>query len=268
MSETQIRVVVVGARGRMGAALCRLVAADARFALAAVTEQAANVAAVSSLGAPAFASLAEALSAAPADVVIDFSSPAASVEHARVCAARHVALVVGTTGMNAEQHASVAAAGQQVPLVLAANMSVGVTVMAEVAAHLGKTLGAGWDVEIVETHHKLKKDAPSGTALALFDAVAGATGRTRKDLRATRDGVIGERTATEIGVQALRGGDVVGEHTVFFFGEGERLELTHRASSRDQFARGALTAAAWLVGKPHATYSMRDVLGLGVGRSA
>ena len=142
------------------------------------------------------------------------------------------------------------------------NMSVGVNVMFKVAAQLARVLGESFDVEIVEAHHKVKKDAPSGTALRLAEDVAKALGRDASSFRMARQGQVGERTAEEIGIQTLRGGDVVGEHTVFFFGDGERLELTHRASSRDQFAQGALRAAAWVAGKPPGRYDMADVLDL------
>jgi len=146
-------------------------------------------------------------------------------------------------------------------MVVAPNMSVGVNVVIGIAAELARKLGPDFDVEILEAHHHKKKDSPSGTALKLAQEIAQATGRTGESFKTAREGQVGERPRGEIGIQALRGGDVVGEHTVFFFGEGERVELSHRATSREHFARGALRAAAWLHGKAPGLYDMRHVLG-------
>jgi len=151
---------------------------------------------------------------------------------------------------------------QKIPVVMAPNMSVGVNLMIQTAAHLARVLGDDFDVEVLETHHRLKKDAPSGTAMRLAEVLAQALSRDASNFRMERHGVIGERPAKEIGVQTLRGGDVVGEHTVFFFGEGERIELTHRAGNRDQFARGAVRAARWVTSQPPGLYDMGSVLGL------
>lgn len=246
MSEG-LRTVVTGTSGRMGSLITRLVRDTAGFMLAGAIDQ-------------PVASLEAAL--ANAQVVIDFTTPEASVGHARLCAAAGVPLVVGSTGFNAESKAQMAEAAKKIPLVLSPNMSVGVNLVIELASVLAKRLGDGFDVEIVETHHRMKKDAPSGTAVRLADELAKALGRTQDDIRTSRVGQIGERPAKEIGVQTLRGGDVVGEHTVFFFGDGERVELTHRATSREQFARGALRAAKWVVGKPAGLYDMTHVLGV------
>ncbi len=183
-----------------------------------------------------------------------------------MCAARGIAAVIGSTGFTAEARARVAAAARKVPVVLSPNMSVGVNVLFALVEQAARALGDAYDVEIVEMHHKGKKDAPSGTAVRLAEVAAAALGRDPgKDLAYARHGMIGERPPRQIGVQALRGGDVVGDHTVFFAGLGERLELTHRAASREQFARGALRAAAWVVGRPPGLYDMRHVLGLGGG---
>jgi len=194
-------------------------------------------------------------------VVIDFTAPAASVAHARLCAERQVPLVIGTTGLEEEAREAVAQAARQTAVVLAPNTSVGVNVVFQMAAELARSLGEGYDVDILEAHHRMKKDAPSGTALKLAEVVAWALGRDATDFTLSRHGQLGARPPREIGVQTLRGGDVVGEHTVYFFGDGERVELTHRATSRDQFARGAVRAAQWLVGRPPGLYDMRDVLG-------
>jgi 4-hydroxy-tetrahydrodipicolinate reductase len=199
---------------------------------------------------------------AGADVVVDFTAPAASVQHARACAERGVGLVVGTTGLSPEQKSELGAAAKRIPLLFAPNMSVGVNVLFRLVGEAARALGNAYEVEIVEMHHRMKRDAPSGTALRLAEVVAGALGL---DARASsvyqRQGDTGARRAGTIGVQALRGGDVVGDHTVYFLADGERLELTHRATSRDNFARGAVRAARFIAGKAPGLYDMQDVLG-------
>lgn len=269
-----IRTVITGAAGRMGSTLVRLVKDTPGFELAGATgrpgssaigQDAGAVARVGSLGVPVVDDLAKALDAG-AQAVIDFTGAEASVAHAKLCAERGVALVVGSTGFKPEATAAVAAVAKSIPVVMAPNMSVGVNVMIQVAGQLARVLGEGFDVEVLEAHHRLKKDAPSGTALRLAEELATALGRDAdKDLTYARHGLIGARPGKEIGVQTLRGGDVVGEHTVYYFGEGERIELTHRATSRDQFGRGALRAAAWAVGRPAGLYDMADVLGFQKG---
>jgi 4-hydroxy-tetrahydrodipicolinate reductase len=266
-----IRVVVTGACGRMGRHIIRMVHAEGGFVLAGATERpgvappgldAAAAAGLAPAGVPVATDLAGAL-ARGADVVVDFTSFEASAAHAETCAERGVALVIGSTGFTAPARARVEAAARKVPVVLSPNMSVGVNVLFALVGEAARTLGDAYDVEILEMHHKKKKDAPSGTAMRLAEVAAAALRRDpSKDLAFARHGMIGERPPREIGVQTLRGGDVVGEHTVYFVGEGERLELTHRATSRDQFARGAVRAARWLVGKPAGLYDMADVLGL------
>ncbi len=264
------RVVVTGAAGRMGTQIVRLVRATDGMSLggaverpgSAVGQDAGTLAFTGPAGVLVVDDLAKAL--AGADVVIDFTTHEASARHAEACAERGVPLVIGSTGFTPEAKARVAAAAKRIPIVLAPNMSVGVTVLFELVRQAAKVLGDGYDVEIVELHHKKKRDAPSGTAVRLGEVAAEALGRDPKDtLTFSRHGIIGERPPREIGMQTLRGGDVVGEHTVFFCGEGERLELTHRAASREQFARGAVRAAQWIVGKPAGLYDMADVLGLG-----
>ena len=174
--------------------------------------------------------------------------------------------MVGTTGVHDAGKRALAEAAKRVPIVFAPNTSVGVTALLSLVANAARLLGPGYDIEIVETHHRHKRDAPSGTALRLGQALAEATGRALdRDGRFTRHGDVGPRTAAEIGIQTLRGGDVIGDHTVFFLGEGERIEITHRATSRDTFARGAVRAALWLRGRAPGLYDMRDVLGLPTG---
>jgi 4-hydroxy-tetrahydrodipicolinate reductase len=255
----------------MGSTLLRLARSTPGFTVVGVTARKGSAAVGQEAGIAAHLSepvgltvvdeLGQALDAG-AQVVIDFTSAEASVEHARLCASRGVPMVIGSTGFSPDTRSEVASAAMSIPVVLAPNTSVGVNVVIQVAAQLARVLGEGFDVEVVETHHKMKKDAPSGTALRLAEVLAQALGRTGDDLVFARKGWVGPRTPNEIGVQALRGGDVVGEHTVFFFGEGERVELTHRATSRDQFAKGALRAANWVVAQPPGIYDMADVLGL------
>ncbi len=265
------RVVVTGASGRMGGHIIRALHADG-LALVGATERpgfaagldAGAAAGLPPLGVPVQGELSRALQAG-ADVVVDFTSFEASAAHAAVCAEAGVALVIGSTGFTPEARARVEAAARRVPIVLSPNMSVGVNVLFAMVRRAALALGDAYDVEIVELHHKKKKDAPSGTAMRLAEVAAEALGRDpARDLNFGRHGLVGERPAREIGVQTLRGGDVVGEHTVYFVGEGERLELTHRATSRDQFARGAVRAARWVVGRAPGLYDMADVLGLGV----
>jgi 4-hydroxy-tetrahydrodipicolinate reductase len=256
------KIIVTGATGRMGSTLARRVSEAADLELVAVTSRTAQVPEAG--GCPVFVSLENALHAVSADVVIDFTAPASSVAHAKLCAARKLPMVVGTTGFDTADKSALTLAAQSIPVVVAPNTSVGVNVVIQMAAKLAKALGEGYDVEIVELHHRRKKDAPSGTALKLAEEMAHVLGRTSEDFRFERQGHTGERPSGEIGLQSLRGGDVVGEHTVYFVGEGERVELTHRATHRDQFALGALRAARWVTeGRKAGIYGMSDVLGLG-----
>jgi 4-hydroxy-tetrahydrodipicolinate reductase len=267
-----IDVVVSGAAGRMGREIVRLVAASSALRLHGAVDRAPGALGQDALalaGLPAgrvqvVASLAEALPGA--GVVIDFTTFEASAAHAEACAAAGVPLVIGSTGFTPEARARVAAAARRIPVLLSPNMSVGVNVLFELVRRAAAVLGDAYDVEIVELHHKRKKDAPSGTAMKLAEVAAEALGRDAgRDLAFARHGMIGERPAREIGVQTVRGGDIVGEHTVYFCGEGERLELTHRATAREQFARGAVRAAAWLPGRAPGLHDMADVLGFGKG---
>ena len=264
-----IRVVVTGAAGRMGMKIVRLVRVTEGMSLVGAVERPGgpvgqDVGVLAGAG-PAGILVVDELATAldGADVAIDFTTHEASARHAETCAERGVPLVVGSTGFTPEAKARVAAAARRIPILLAPNMSVGVTVLFDLVRQAANMLGDAYDVEIVELHHKKKRDAPSGTAVRLGEVAAEALGRDPKDALAfARHGITGERPPWQIGVQTLRGGDVVGEHTVFFCGEGERLELTHRATSREQFAHGAIRAARWIVGKPAGLYDMADVLGL------
>jgi len=266
-----IRVVVCGAMGRMGKAVlavlrerahgCVLAGAVEAARHPALGRDAFEAAGLGRADVPVSDDFARAI--AEADVAVDFTHAASSVDHARAAAAAGKAIVIGSTGFTAEQTGAVRAAAGSVPCVLSPNMSVGVNLMFKTAADVAKVLGDEYDVEIVEVHHRFKKDSPSGTAVKLADAVAGALGRTMEDAGVYgRQGMVGERSRKEIGVFAVRAGDVVGEHTIVFGGMGERLEITHRAHSRDTFARGAVRAAAWVAGKPPGLYDMKAVLGL------
>ena len=262
------RVVVTGVAGRMGSMIVRQ-AREAGFLVVGGTERPGSpgvgqdvgaVAGGKPMGVSVVDALDKAIANGRAEVVIDFTSAEASLKNAALCGKAKIPIIIGSTGFDAEKRANLSALSRVIPIVAAPNMSVGVNVMVEVAALLAKRLGEGFDIEVLETHHRLKKDSPSGTALRLADEIARATGRGEKNYKMERVGNIGERPADEIGIQTLRGGDVVGEHTVFYFGDGERIELSHRATSREQYARGALRAAKWAVQQAPGIYSMADVL--------
>jgi 4-hydroxy-tetrahydrodipicolinate reductase len=251
----------------MGQRLVQMIASASDLRLAAAVDRpdhpslgcdAGTLAGVATAGVPLSTSLDGA-----ADVAIDFSAPAASALFCRACADRNLAIVVGTTGFDREERAILADVASRVPILVSANFSRAVNVLAHLTALAARLLGPDADVEIVERHHRTKKDAPSGTALRLADAVAGVRGIGQDQYAYGRQGQTGERPSQQIALHALRTGDNPGEHTVVFGLMGECLELSHRALNRDGFARGALDAARFLAGKPPGAYSMRDVLGLG-----
>lgn len=257
-----VRVAVLGASGRMGRAVVRLaheagLAVVCALAAESHGEDAGVLAGVGPLGV-ALGSDPSQLAASGAQVLVDFSTPAALASIAATCAAAGVALVSGTTGLDDAAKGALAVAATKVPVLWEPNMSVGVHVLSALVAQALASLGPSFDVEVVETHHRMKVDAPSGTAIRLGDVVKNAREGSR--YVNGREGRPGARQPDEIGMHALRGGDVIGDHTVFFFGDGERLELTHRASNRDLFARGAVRAAAWLAGRPAGTYALTDLL--------
>ena len=197
------------------------------------------------------------------DMVIDFTSVASTRENLRAAAQRGKAMVIGTTGFSREEITEIGPFFERIPCVMASNMSLGVNLLLSVLRDVARVLGNDYDIEIIEAHHRLKKDAPSGTALKMAQVIADAVHRNLDEVAVfARRGIIGERTGKEIGIQTVRAGDIVGEHTVLFGGLGERIEITHKASSRDTFARGALKAALWLAGKPAGLYDMQDVLNL------
>lgn len=257
-----LKLAVCGATGRMGRTVVRLCQESDDLALVGACagsqdphlgEDAGTLAGAGTAGVAVTDDIAAALLGA--DVVVDFSLPAALGDLARLAARQKVALVSGTTGLT--DLAPLDEAAAHVPVLWAANMSLGVQVLSELAAEAARRLGPGFDIEITEVHHRKKVDAPSGTAVRLGEAV-----REVRPLRPVsgREGIVGARPSDELGIFALRGGDVIGDHTVYLFGPGERLELTHRATSRDLFALGALRAARWIAGKPARRYTLADVL--------
>jgi 4-hydroxy-tetrahydrodipicolinate reductase len=197
------------------------------------------------------------------EVIIDFTAPEATIENLKLASTANLAVVIGTTGMSGSLLDEVKALARSTRCVLSPNMSVGVNVMFKIAGEMAKVLGKDYDMEILEAHHRFKKDAPSGTATRLAQILAAATNRDLDRVAVyQRKGMIGERTSEEIGIQTWRAGDITGEHTILFGGIGERLELIHRAHNRDNFAKGAVRAAAWVVRQPAGLYDMMDVLGL------
>jgi 4-hydroxy-tetrahydrodipicolinate reductase len=266
----ELRIGISGCAGRMGRMLVAEVAATAGCRLAGGVEGPKNrelgkdigeLAGIGAVGLSASSDVAALFQSA--DVVIDFSTPEASIAHAQLAAATKKALVIGTTGLDARAGAALREAAKAAPILWAPNMSLGVNLLLSLVEETARRLGEEYDIEILEMHHRHKVDAPSGTALALGKAAADGRGI---DLAAAsqrvRDGITGPRKAGMIGFATLRGGDNPGEHRVLFAAEGEQVELAHRATSRRVFARGAVTAAQWLAAKPPGLYAMKDVLGL------
>jgi 4-hydroxy-tetrahydrodipicolinate reductase len=239
-----VRVLLVGSAGRMGQTIVEVAKGDAKIDIVALCDQ----------GDPLEPAISH------ADVVVDFSHASSISEICRAAAKHRQPLVVGTTGHSEEQRQAMKKCAESTAIVLASNFSIGVNTLFWLTRKTAEMLGPEFDLEIVEMHHRMKKDAPSGTAKTLAEILQ----KTRKidKVRHGREGDVGERPVDEIAVHSLRGGDVVGDHTVIFAGPGERLELTHRASSRETFAKGALRAAQWIIGKSPGIYSMHDVLGL------
>jgi 4-hydroxy-tetrahydrodipicolinate reductase len=267
----ELRIGISGCGGRMGRMLVAEVAATPGCRLAGGIEAASSrelgkdigeLAGIGAVGLAASSDVAALFN--NADVVIDFSTPEASVAHARLAAAAKKALVIGTTGFDAAANAALREAAKSAPILWAPNMSLGVNLMLGLAEQMARGLGTEYDIEILEMHHRHKVDAPSGTALALGQALAEGRGiDLATHSQRVRDGITGPRKPGDIGFATLRGGDNAGEHRVIFATEGEQLELAHRAGSRRIFARGAVKAAQFLAGKPPGLYGMKDVLGLG-----
>jgi len=269
-SEHRIPVAVAGAAGRMGRTLLEAIARDPSFVLVGAFEAPGHPAlgqdAGAGLGAPMGVPIRDEPGTAlrQAACLIDFTRPVATLAHVEAVRAVRGSMVIGTTGFTEAQRAALVSASAGVPMVLAPNMAVGVNLLFKLAGDAARVLGDQYDIEIVEAHHRQKVDAPSGTALRLGEIVAEAAGLQLPDAAIHgRSGDVGPRPRGEIGFHALRGGDIVGEHTVLFAGDGERLELTVRSSSRLTYARGALRAARFLQGKSAGSFDMQDVLALG-----
>ncbi len=262
------RTVVTGATGRMGRRLIALIHSDPNCTLnGAVTRaghdalgrDAGEIAGVGTLNVPVSANLADIV--AKADVIIDFSVPEVSLDYLRVAAAAGVSMVIGTTGFSAAQREAIVGQSRHIPCILAPNMSLGVQVMFQLLRQAAALLGPGYDIEVLEAHHRTKVDAPSGTAVRMGEILAEARQQTLDAAGVYgRQGQVGVRSDTEIGMHAIRGGDIVGEHTVMFVGTGERIELIHRSQSRDNFVQGAIRAAQWLVTQSPGLYGMEDVI--------
>jgi 4-hydroxy-tetrahydrodipicolinate reductase len=244
--KTPLRVLLLGAKGRMGQAIA-----------AAAPKAGVQISAGLDLGDDLTNEIGN------CDVVVDFSHPNTSTDLGRACAEAKKPAVIGTTGHSKEERAAIDSLARSAPVVLSPNFSVGVNALFWLTRKAAEMLGDEFDLEITEMHHRLKKDAPSGTAKKLAEILCEVRDLDyNKDVRHGREGLVGERPKEEIGLHSIRGGDVVGDHTVTFAGAGERLELTHKAASRETFAAGALRAAQWVVGKEPGLYSMEDVLGL------
>jgi 4-hydroxy-tetrahydrodipicolinate reductase len=266
---TVLRVAVAGASGRMGRMLVEAIVAAPDLQLAGALDVAGSAAvgsdAAAFLGRDSGVRITADLDAGlrDAQVLIDFTRPEGTLAHLAACHRHGVKAVVGTTGFSDVQKAEVAAHAQHVAIVMAPNMSVGVNVVLRLLDVAARALANGYDIEIVEAHHRHKVDAPSGTALAMGETVAAALGRDLKQCAVYgREGVTGERDPSTIGFATVRGGDIVGDHTVMFAGTGERIEITHRSSSRATYAQGSLRAARFVAGRPSGLYDMRHVLGL------
>ncbi|HBF34796.1 TPA: 4-hydroxy-tetrahydrodipicolinate reductase [Candidatus Sumerlaeota bacterium] len=264
-------IIMCGAAGRMGQAILRCASENPAYTIIGGTEMIGSPLIGTTVGAllgkPALeAPIAGSLAALPntaGAVAIHFSSPQASIDQLTWSVANKLPAVIGTTGFDHDQRIMIEEAASQIPIVYAPNMSVGVNTLFKIVGEVARILGEDFDVEITEMHHRFKKDAPSGTARRLGEIVAQAMGGSYEELVVDgRSGMPGERPSRQIGMHAIRGGDVVGDHTVTFAALGERIELTHKAHSRDTLARGSLRAAAWLIGKAPGLYDMQDVLGL------
>jgi 4-hydroxy-tetrahydrodipicolinate reductase len=264
-----ISIAVAGASGRMGQMLIEAVRAADDCVLSGALDIAASPAIGHDAGAFAGQTTGVLITADIAQglknsrVLIDFTRPEGTMAHLAVCRANGVAMVIGTTGFTDSQKTEIAQVAKHIPIMMAPNMSVGVNVTLKLLEMAAKALATGYDIEIIEAHHRHKVDAPSGTALKMGEVIAEALGRDLKDCAVyAREGVTGERDPSSIGFATIRGGDIVGDHTVLFAGTGERIEITHKSSSRSTYAQGSLRAARFLAGQKSGLFDMFDVLGL------
>ena len=264
------RIIVAGATGRMGSRIVALSMNYPGLQLAGAFERKGHASAGKDIGLMSGCGecnipLVDNLEAVidSGDVIIDFTMPESTLNNIQLAASKKKSMIIGTTGLSQQPIDTIGKYASEVPVVLAPNMSVGVNLIFKVLKDVAKVLGDDYDIEIVEAHHRLKKDAPSGTALKMAQVIAETVDRNLDEVAVyARKGITGERTKKEIGIQTVRAGDIVGDHTVLFGGLGERIEITHKASSRDTFARGALRAALWLADQKPGLYDMQDVLGL------
>lgn len=266
--KERVKAIVVGAAGKMGSRIIHIIKETPLIELYQAVERpdhpsiGADIGEIIGLGKLAIP-LEGRLKKEGGDVIINFTIPQTSLESLEFAKEAGLAVVIGTTGFSPEQMEKVKELSRSVRCVLAPNMSVGVNLMFRIVQEVAQVLGPEYDIEILEAHHRLKKDSPSGTAVKLGELIAKATHRDFNQVGVYgRKGMVGERTKEEIGMQVIRAGDIVGEHTVLFGGVGERLEIIHRAHSRDNFARGAIRAALWVVNQSNGLYDMQDVLGL------
>lgn len=266
---TQVRIAIAGASGRMGRMLIEATLKDPEVVLAAAFERPESTFigkdAGDLVGSPCGVAITSDVSAglAQADCLIDFTRPEGTLHHLQLARAAGCGMVIGTTGFSAEEKAAIGAAAQSIPVVFAPNMAVGVNAVFKLLDVAARILNEGYDVEIIEAHHRLKVDAPSGTALRMGEVVASALGRDLESCAVYgREGVTGERDSQTIGFATVRGGDIVGDHTVLFAGIGERIEITHKSGSRMPYALGSLRAARFIAGRKAGLFDMQDVLGL------
>ena len=265
----EIKAIVIGAAGKMGSRIIHIIQETPSISLYRAVERpdhpsiGKDIGEIIGLGKMGILLEGDLKKVGGGDVIINFTNPKTSIESLEFAKEIGSAIVIGTTGLSPEQMERVRDLSKSVRCVFSPNMSVGVNVMFRIVQEVARVLGPEYDVEIFEAHHRLKKDSPSGTAVKLGELIGKATGRDFDKVGVFgRKGMVGERTKEEIGMQVIRAGDIVGEHTVLFGGIGERLEIIHRAHSRDNFARGAIRAAVWIVNQANGLYDMQDVLGL------
>ena len=269
MSGVDVKLAIAGAGGRMGRALMDAAAGQSGMTISGALEHASSgllgrdAGEISALAKGIVITSDLVAGLANANVLIDFTRPEGTLAHLNACHTRGVNMVIGTTGFTPEQKREIEAATKDIAIVFAANMSLGMNVLVKLVELASAALHQDYDIEIIEAHHKLKVDAPSGTALMLGEAAAKAMGKSLDEIGVyARKGVVGERKSGSIGFSAIRGGDIIGEHTVMFAGTGERIEITHKSSSRANYAQGAMRAAQFLAGRKAGLFDMRDVLGL------
>ncbi|HLA51448.1 MAG TPA: 4-hydroxy-tetrahydrodipicolinate reductase [Thermodesulfobacteriota bacterium] len=265
-----VKLVITGAAGRMGRSIINIIRETGNAEIAAAVERsghgdigkdAGEVAGSGKIGIKLTDNFEKAIR--KADCVVDFTFPEAAMHHLDIALKNDIAMVIGTTGFSPHQREGLKDAGNKLRIVAAPNMSVGVNLLLKVVSDMAKVLGKDYDIEIIEAHHRTKKDAPSGTAMRFAEVLAYSLNRDLDKVAVyERHGIIGERRPDEIGIQTIRAGDIVGDHTIIFGGMGERMEITHRAQSRETFARGAVKAALWVVNQPRGLYDMQDVLKL------